>query len=62
LLSTRIEFATGEPENPVRRDALIEKFVSLAAESVAEPRALAEMILTLDALPDVRALGTALRG
>src|SRR6185437_5862848 len=34
-LSTTIEFATGEPENPVSREALIDKFVSLAAESVA---------------------------
>jgi 2-methylcitrate dehydratase PrpD len=61
-LSTRIEFATGEPENPVRREALVEKFVSLAAGSVAEPQALAETILTLDALPDLRSLDIDLGG
>jgi 2-methylcitrate dehydratase PrpD len=61
VLSTRVEFATGEPENPVPRSALIEKFVSLAEKTVSEPRALADMILALDSTSDVRALGAALR-
>jgi 2-methylcitrate dehydratase PrpD len=59
-LSTTIEFATGEPENPVSREALIDKFVSLAAESVADPQALARTILTLDSQPDLDSLATAL--
>src|SRR5207302_1760809 len=57
VLATRIEFATGEPENPVPRAALIEKFVSLAADSVANPRDLADRILSIDSQPDVRGLG-----
>src|SRR6266511_2082092 len=55
VLSARIEFATGEPENPVPRAALVEKFVSLAGD-----RALAERILAIDEEPDVRGLGRAL--
>ncbi|HEY3061041.1 MAG TPA: MmgE/PrpD family protein [Chloroflexota bacterium] len=57
VLSTRVEFATGEPENPVPRAALVDKFVSLAGS-----RALAERILAADEEPDVRSLGRALRG
>jgi 2-methylcitrate dehydratase PrpD len=60
-LSTRIEYATGEPENPVPRAALIDKFVSLADESVEDARRLAERILGIDAERDVRGLGRALR-
>jgi len=61
VVSTRVDFATGEPENPISRAALVEKFVSLAAESVANPRGLAEIILALDAAPDLSGLGAALR-
>jgi 2-methylcitrate dehydratase PrpD len=57
VLSTRVEFATGEPENPVSRAALVDKFVSLAGS-----RALAERILAANEEPDVRSLGRALRG
>ena len=60
-VSTTVPFATGEPENPVSRAALIEKFVSLAAESAADPPALADLILSLDAAPDLSALSAALR-
>jgi 2-methylcitrate dehydratase PrpD len=62
VLATRVEFATGEPENPVPRPALIDKFVSLAAESVAEPAALAERILAIDVETDLRGLTAALGG
>jgi 2-methylcitrate dehydratase PrpD len=62
VLRRRIEFATGEPENPVPRAALIEKFVSLATDSVGDASDLAERILNIDAEPDVRGLGQALRG
>jgi 2-methylcitrate dehydratase PrpD len=61
VVSTRVEFASGEPENPVPRSALVEKFVSLASESVATPAALAERILAIDSEADLRGLGTALR-
>ncbi|MDQ6669170.1 MAG: MmgE/PrpD family protein [Chloroflexota bacterium] len=61
MVSTRVEYATGEPENPVSRAALVEKFVSLAAGSVADPSALAGSILALDAAPDLSGLGAALR-
>jgi 2-methylcitrate dehydratase PrpD len=60
VLATRIEFATGEPENPVSRDALIAKFLSLAEGSVADPHALAEQLLSLDSAPDLAALTASL--
>jgi 2-methylcitrate dehydratase PrpD len=62
VFSTRVDFATGEPENPVARPALVEKFVSLASDLVANPQDLARRILSIDAEPDVRGLGAALRG
>jgi 2-methylcitrate dehydratase PrpD len=62
VLSTRIDFATGEPENPVRREALVDKFVGLSADSLDDPAAAAELILTIDNQPDLRDLGTILRG
>jgi 2-methylcitrate dehydratase PrpD len=63
VLSTRIEHALGEPENPVPRDALVQKFVSLSAESVSEdPASIAQRILAIDTEPDVRGLTAALRG
>jgi 2-methylcitrate dehydratase PrpD len=62
VISTRVPFATGEPENPVSRAALIEKFVSLVGESVANPSTLAETILTLDTAPDLSALSSRLQG
>jgi 2-methylcitrate dehydratase PrpD len=60
VVSTRVEFATGEPENPVPREALIQKFVSLAADSTTNPAALAEIILNLDTERDLDALSAAL--
>jgi 2-methylcitrate dehydratase PrpD len=62
VLATRIEFATGEPENPVAPAALVEKFVSLAGDSVADAVELAERILSLDGDADVRMVTAALRG
>jgi 2-methylcitrate dehydratase PrpD len=62
ILSTRIEFASGEPENPVSREALIEKFVSLAAQSVVDAHALATRILSIDSEPNLIGLAAALRG
>ena len=45
---TRIDHALGEPENPVPRPALVERFVELAGSSVADPRGLAARLLRLD--------------
>lgn len=53
-LSTRTEHALGEPENPVPRDALIDRFVDLVAERL-EPiaaRDLAARLLRLEEEPD----------
>jgi 2-methylcitrate dehydratase PrpD len=61
VLATRVEFASGEPENPVPRSALVDKFVSLASDSVVAAPELAQRILTIDDEPDLRGLGYALR-
>ena len=62
-LKTRIEYMTGEPENPVPRPALVAKFTSLAAGVVPDPEKLAERILEVDLREtDLRGLGAALRG
>ena len=61
LLRTRIEDATGEPANPVSRDALIGKFRSLAAPLLAGSDELVERILALDHEPDLRRIGELLR-
>ncbi len=62
VLATRVEFATGEPENPVQRDALVAKFVGLTADSLGDPGAAAAHILNIDSQPDLRGLGAILRG
>jgi 2-methylcitrate dehydratase PrpD len=56
VLATRVEFATGEPENPVPPAALRAKFLSLAAGSVPSPETLADLILTLDQQPTLSAI------
>jgi 2-methylcitrate dehydratase PrpD len=58
VLSARVEFATGEPENPVTREGLMAKFTSLAGRPDAE--SLAGRLLGLDAAPDLSALEDAL--
>ncbi|MGI8878506.1 MAG: MmgE/PrpD family protein, partial [Candidatus Limnocylindria bacterium] len=45
---TRVDFALGEPENPVPSVALVERFVELAGPRVADPRRLAATLLRLD--------------
>ncbi len=63
--ATRIEYATGEPEAPVSRAALVDKFTSLTASVLGVARAaqLAKLILELDgtAADDLLPLGDALR-
>ena len=58
VLETRVEFATGEPENPVSREGLIAKFVSLVDRPDAAE--LAHRLLTLDGAPDLGVLSDAL--
>ncbi len=64
-LRAEVEYATGEPENPVPRDALVAKFVELAADVLcaaipdgqqrgAAARAVAERILGIAEAHDVR--------
>jgi 2-methylcitrate dehydratase PrpD len=59
-VSTRVEFATGEPENPVALAALRGKFVSLAQREDADT--LADRLLALDSAAGLSALSDALGG
>jgi 2-methylcitrate dehydratase PrpD len=59
VLTHRVEFATGEPENPVSLEALRAKFIALAERPDAE--ALAARLLTLDTAADLQVLEEALR-
>jgi 2-methylcitrate dehydratase PrpD len=52
VLSAHVPHATGEPENPVPREGLVDKFVDLSGRD----RSAAERILRLDTLDDVTAL------
>jgi 2-methylcitrate dehydratase PrpD len=61
-LSAYVPYATGEPENPVSRDGLIAKFVSLASSLVPDPESLAQKILGLESTEDLSAVASALRG
>jgi 2-methylcitrate dehydratase PrpD len=54
VLRKRIEHALGEPDNPVPRDALVERFIEMVATSGA--RGVADRILTLAAEADLRVL------
>lgn len=58
MLRAEIRYASGEPENPVARAALIDKFVDLASGCLPEGRALeaAKQILRLDELADLEVL------
>src|SRR5205814_7043738 len=62
VVSTRVDFATGEPENPVSRPALVDKFISLTRESIADPARAAQQILALESEPHVQGLGAIARG
>ena len=59
-LQARITHALGEPENPVSRAALVDRFVELTSHALDEPaaRARAESVLSLD---DARDLADAFR-
>jgi 2-methylcitrate dehydratase PrpD len=63
-VSTRIEYATGEPENPVPREGLVAKFTGLAGgvlpSGVAEE--IARRVLSLEDEPDLRGIAELLRG
>jgi 2-methylcitrate dehydratase PrpD len=64
VLSERIEFALGEPENPVSRQGLLSKFMDLTSEQLGGDcaLALADRILNLEKEPDVRRVAADLRG
>lgn len=53
-LEARITHALGEPENPVPRAALVDRFVELTSHVMDEPaaRARASRLLSLDSAPD----------
>ena len=63
-LSERVEYALGEPENPVSREGLVAKFVDLTGERLGGDcaLALADRVLRLEAEPDVRRVMDELRG
>jgi 2-methylcitrate dehydratase PrpD len=63
-VSTRVEYATGEPENPVSRDGLVDKFTSLAGGALSDSAAqdLARRILSIEREADLRGIGQVLRG
>lgn len=58
VLRARVDHALGEPENPVPRGALVDRFVEMVADSTAPAaaRRLAARILALDAEPDLGVL------
>ena len=60
-LEARIAHALGEPENPVPRAALLERFVQLTSQALDEPvaRARAADLLSLDSAPDLGTLFSA---
>jgi 2-methylcitrate dehydratase PrpD len=57
-LSHRVDYATGEPENPVPLSGLREKFASLAGDAAG----LADRLLALDREADLSVFDEALRG
>jgi len=64
VLREQIDYAFGEPENPVSGEALIAKFVDLTGERLGGDcaLALADRILRLEHEPDVRRVMDELRG
>ena len=64
-VSTRIEHATGEPENPVRREQLVEKFVMLTEpvlDGGTDAADLADRIVELDSEADLEGVMRLVRG
>jgi 2-methylcitrate dehydratase PrpD len=62
-VATRVEYALGEPENPVPRGGLLAKFAGLAASALASEMAeeLAGRILRLEEEPDLRGIAELLK-
>jgi 2-methylcitrate dehydratase PrpD len=63
-LRERMDFALGEPENPVSREALVAKFLDFTSERLGGDcaLALADRILRLEHQPDVCRVMEELRG
>lgn len=57
----RVDDATGEPANPIMREALLGKFRGLAEGVVSRPEEIASRVLALEAESDLRGLGALLR-
>lgn len=55
MLKKRIDHALGEPENPVGREALIDRFVEMTAR-IPDARRVAERVLHLEREPDLSVL------
>src|SRR3954453_16913945 len=64
LLREQVDYALGEPENPVSREALVAKFLDFTSERLGGDcaLALADRILRLEHEPDVRRVMDELRG
>lgn len=56
VVRTRVEHALGEPENPLPRAALVERFIEMAGRPNA--RALAHAVLALAEAPDLAVIDT----
>jgi len=57
----RVDDATGEPANPITRDALLRKFRELADGVIDRPEELASRVLSLESDEDMIAVGALLR-
>jgi 2-methylcitrate dehydratase PrpD len=62
-LCGRVDHAKGTPDNPMTADEILAKYMRMASRACGEARArqIAELILHLDNLDDVRPLGDAIR-
>jgi len=62
-VQSRVDQAKGTPENPMTNDEVLAKYLTMAAAACgqARARAIADLVLRVDALDDVRLLGDAIR-
>ena len=59
VLTGTASIVRGDAENPVSREALVEKFMDLASRAIPAPRArqVVELVAALDQLKNIRDLG-----
>jgi len=62
-VQSRVDQAKGTPENPMTNDEVLAKYLTMAAAACGQARArtIADLVLRVDALDDVRLLGDAIR-